>query len=105
MPEMTHVQIDFVFSGTAAEYGRIAEHVAPAIAVTPGLVSKLWIIDEGGRRAGGAYLFADGAAAAAYLEGPVIAQLRKNPAVTDISVRRFNVIPGPSATTRGVRGA
>ena len=105
MSEMTHVQIDFAFSGTAAEYGQMAEHVAPAIAVVPGLVSKLWIIDEGARRAGGAYLFVDRAAATAYLEGPVIARLRSNPAVTDISVRRFNVVPGPSPTTRGIRGA
>ena len=49
--------------------------------------------------------FADRAAATAYLEGPIIAQLRNNPAVTDISVRRFDVIPGPSATTRGIRAA
>jgi hypothetical protein len=50
-------------------------------------------------------LFADRAAATAYLEGPIIARLRSNPAVTDISVRLFDVIPGPSQTTRGIRAA
>jgi hypothetical protein len=102
---MIHVQIDFAFSGTPTEYGQVAEHVAPTIAAVPGLVSKLWISNEESHRAGGAYLFADRAAARAYLEGPIIARLRNNPAVADVSVRLFDVIPGPSKTTRGIRAA
>jgi len=105
MSPMTHVQIDFAFNGTPTEYGQVAEHVAPAIAAVPGLISKLWISNGESRRAGGAYLFSDRAAATAYLEGPIIARLRSNPAVTDISVRLFDVIPGPSQTTRGIRAA
>ena len=105
MSQLIHVQIDFAFNGTPAEYGQVAEHVAPAIAAVPGLVSKVWISDKESRRAGGAYLFADRTAATAYLEGPIIARLRNNPAVTDISVRLFDVIPGPSETTRGIRAA
>jgi len=83
----------------------MVEHVAPTIAAVPGLVLKLWLIDEEHRRAGGAYLFSDRASATAYLDGPSIAQLRSNPAVTDVSIRRFDVLPGPSATTRGIRAA
>jgi len=105
MSQITHVQIDFAFSGTPTEYAQVAAHVAPAIAAVPGLVSKLWISSEESGRAGGAYLFADRAAATAYLEGPIIARLRSNPAVTDVSVRLFEVILGPSETTRGIRAA
>ena len=102
---MTHVQIDFAFNGSAAEYARLAERVAPQIAAVPGLIWKVWIIDETRGRAGGAYLFANDAAATTYLEGPGIAQLRNNPAVRDVSIRRFEVIAAPSVITHAIRAA
>ena len=77
MAQHTHVQIEFEFACTLDEYRELTAHAAPKIAGVPGLVSKLWIVDEARRRAGGAYLFADRAAATAYVEGPVIAGLRK----------------------------
>lgn len=102
---MTHVQIDFAFNGSVAEYTRLAEHVAPHIAAVPGLIWKVWIIDEMRGRAGGAYLFANDAAATTYLEGPGIAQLRNNPTVRDVSIRRFDVLAAPSVITHAVHAA
>ena len=102
---MTHVQIDFAFNGSAADYTRLAEHVAPHIASVPGLIWKVWLIDETRGRAGGAYLFANDAAATTYLEGPGIVQLRNNPAVRDVSIRRFDVLAAPSVITHAVRAA
>ena len=101
MARHMHLQIEFEFTCTLDEYRELAAHAAPKVAGVPGLVSKLWIVDEGRRRAGGAYLFSDRAAATAYVEGPVIAGLRKNPAIRDVTVRLFDVLSGPSEITRG----
>ncbi len=102
MNQHTHVQIEFEFAGTLDEYRLLAEGVAPKISGVPGLVSKVWIYDEERRRAGGAYLFADRAAATAYLEGPIIAGLGKNPAIRHVTVRVFEVLSAASAITRGI---
>jgi hypothetical protein len=102
MAQPTHLQIEFDFTCTLEEYQAMVERVAPTIAGVPGLVSKLWIVDEARRRAGGAYLFADRAAAAAYLEGPIVAGLGKNPAIRNVTVRLFGVLSAPSEITRGM---
>ena len=102
MTQHTHLQIEFEFACSLDEYRTLTEHAAPAIAGVPGLVSKLWIVDEDRRRAGGAYLFSDRAAASAYLEGPIIAGLRRNPAIRQVSVHLFDVLSAPSEITRGL---
>lgn len=104
MSQHTHLQIEFEFTCSLDEYQKLVGHAAPAIAGVPGLVSKLWIVDGDRRRAGGAYLFSDRAAATAYLEGPIIAGLTKNPAFRQVSVRLFDVLSAPSELTRGLQG-
>lgn len=104
MSQHTHLQIEFEFACTLDEYRKLAERTAPALAGVPGLVSKLWIVDEDRRRAGGAYLFSDRSAATAYLEGPIIAELGKNPAFRHVTARLFDVLSAPSEITRGVQG-
>lgn len=101
MAQHTYLQIEFELACTLDEYRESAERTAPAIAGVPGLVSKLWIVDEERRRAGGAYLFSDRSAAVAYLEGPIVAKLGKNPAIRNVTVRLFDVLPAPSEITRG----
>ncbi|HYQ42024.1 MAG TPA: YdhR family protein [Polyangiaceae bacterium] len=102
MYQHTHLQIEFEFTCTVDEYRKLANERAPTIAGVRGLLSKLWIVDEERRRAGGAYLFSDRAAANAYLEGPIVAGLRANPAFRQLSVRLFDVITTASEVTRGL---
>jgi hypothetical protein len=96
-----NVQIQFDLR-TPSEYRGIADHVAGAVAAVPGLLWKIWILDEERGRCGGVYLFADRAAATAYLEGPIVSRLRANPAVSGVDVRLFDVLEGPSVITRGL---
>ncbi len=100
----THLQIEFELACSLDEYRNLAEHAAPVVADIPGLISKLWIVDEDRRRAGGAYLFSDRSAASAYLEGPIIAGLARNPAFRHVTVRLFDVLSAPSEITRGLQG-
>jgi hypothetical protein len=105
MSPKVNVQIQFDLRCTPDQYRELAEHVAGAIAAVPGLLWKIWILDQEHSRGGGVYLFADRAAATAYLEGPIVSRLRGNPAVAGIDVRLFEVIEGPSVITRGVSAA
>jgi Putative mono-oxygenase ydhR len=102
MSPKVNVQIEFDLQVTPAQYHDLADHVAGTIAAVPGLLWKIWIVDEQRRRGGGVYLFADRAAATAYLEGPIISRLRANPAVAGVEVKLYDVFDGPSVTTRGV---
>ena len=102
MSSKVNVQIQFDLRCTPAEFREHANHVAGAVAAVPGLLSKVWILDEERHRAGGVYLFADRVAATAYLEGPIVKRLRENPALASVEVRLFDVIEGPSVITRGL---
>lgn len=102
MSPKVNVQIQFDLRCTPAEFREHADHVASDFAAVPGLLWKLWILDEERGRAGGVYLFADRGAATAYLEGPIVARLRQNPALAGVEVRLFDVLDGPSVITRGL---
>jgi hypothetical protein len=103
MSSNVNLQIQFDLRCSPAEYRGLADRVADAVAAVPGLLWKVWIIDEDRGRAGGVYLFANRAAATAYLEGPIVTQLRANPALSGVEVRLFDVLDGPSLLTRGLR--
>jgi hypothetical protein len=57
----------------------------------PGLRWKVWLDGEEERLAGGIYLFADREAAEAYVNGPVVAGMKANPDVQELSIRVFDV--------------
>ena len=96
------VQIQFDLRCTPAEFRAHADHVAGAFAAVPGLLWKVWLLDEERGRGGGVYLFADRVAATTYLEGPIVKGLRENPAIAGVEARLFDVLEGPSVITRGL---
>jgi len=94
------LQINFRFSIAAAD---LAQGFAPAvqrIADTPGLRWKVWLMNEAERESGGIYLFDDAASLQAYVDGPIIAGLKALSAVSDISVKVFDVPEEFSLATR-----
>lgn len=97
----TILQLNFKFSVTAAAYTEAVTALADSFAALPGLRWKVWMIDEAGHEAGGIYLFDDAASCAAFLSGPLAAQVTAHPALSDFSVKRFEVMPELTAITRG----
>jgi len=95
------VQINFKFSVSPEELRQAFAPLAGEIAQVEGLRWKVWSMDEAEREFGGIYLFDDEAAANAYLAGPIVAQVGQHPAVSDISVKQFDVLEALSAVTRG----
>ena len=98
--------INFSLEGiTESEYRSQCDHLAPAFAAVPGLVSKVWLADRVNGVYGGVYSFEDGAALDAYLASDLMAQVAAHPALVDKTVRRFEVLAEPTAITRGLVSA
>ncbi len=95
------LQINFKFSVSGAEYKQAVSPLANDIAAVAGLRWKIWIINEAESEAGGIFLFDDEASVQAYLEGPVAAQVTSHPALSDFSVKQFDVMEDETAITRG----
>jgi hypothetical protein len=95
------LQINFKFDGSKAEYLQAFSEAAEPIAAVAGLRWKIWPWSDDERVGGGIMLFDDAASAQAYLEGPIAAQVGQHPAVSDISVRQFDVLGDLTAITRG----
>ena len=103
---MEIVVINFSLDGmTESEYESMCDEVAPAFATVPGLLSKVWLADRANGVYGGVYTFEDGTAVDAFLTSDLMAQVGATPGLVDISVRRFEVLSGPTAITSGLASA
>ena len=98
---MPILQINFKLNVPAAEYRKIADSVAQPIADAPGLVWKVWLLNEQDSEAGGIYLFQDEQSLSAYLSSPIIRQIKSLPQLREITTKRFDTIPEITAVTRG----
>jgi hypothetical protein len=92
------LQINYRLNGPRVEYEKENLPYAQPIADIPGLRWKVWIIDEARSEAGGIYLFDDDAAVQAFVDGPIIAEMRGDPT---LSIKAFDVITELTTITRG----
>ena len=95
------LQVNMNFSIPRADLEEAWLGAAQPISATPGLLWKVWLINEQEKEAGGIYLFESAVAAHAYVSGPIVASLKASPAVSNISAKMFDVLPEHSAITRG----
>ena len=95
------LQLNFNFSVTGPEYEAAVGPLAEDFAALHGLIWKIWMINEEEGEAGGIYLFEDEASVKAYLEGPLAAGVISHPALSEVSVKPFDVLDGPTAAARG----
>jgi len=95
------LQINFKFRASTTDYQNLCKSVAEAFAAVPGLRWKIWLLNEHEKEAGGIYLFESEQAVNDYLSGPLVAQVKGNPALYDVSVKAFDVMADVTAITRG----
>lgn len=94
--------ITFTLNGIDdAAYRAHAEQNAPLFAALPGLRAKIWIANRQTNTYGGIYTWDDVAAMRAYQDGKIFQALQANPHMTDVTVRDFSVLAGPTKVTRG----
>lgn len=94
------LQINFKFSVSQAELEQAFAPAAQSVADTPGLRWKIWLVNAD-HEAGGIHLFDDEASLRAYLNGPIVASVGSNPALSDVSVKVFDTIDALTLITRG----
>lgn len=99
MPQQI-LQVNLKFSIPRADLTDAWLNAAQTIADAPGLVWKVWLMNEAENEAGGIYLFENRAAAESYIGGPVVASLKSSPVVSNISAKLFDVLEEHSAVTR-----
>ena len=97
----TILQINFKFNVARADYEQAVSPLAAEYATVAGLRWKFWLINESKTEAGGIMLFDDEASAKAYLAGPLAAKVTGHPALSDFSVKEFEVMEGETTITRG----
>src|SRR5438270_13445687 len=72
----TVLQINYKLNGSREEYESENLPYAQPIAAVHGLRWKVWIINEDRGEAGGIYLFDSKAAAQAFVDGPMVAEMK-----------------------------
>lgn len=78
--------MSFEIRCSVTEYSALCREFVDAVAAVEGLQSKLWLLDEERRTAGGVYVFANRATAEAYVGGPIVTALREMPQITALAV-------------------
>lgn len=95
------LQINFKLTSSVKDYATMVAPLADPIAKTPGLEWKVWIFNEQNHEAGGIYLFKDEASVNAYMNGDLVAGLKKQPTIKEISAKIFDVDESLTQKTRG----
>ncbi|NOQ40866.1 MAG: hypothetical protein GQ562_11185 [Anaerolineales bacterium] len=98
------MQLNFKFSVSGSEYEQAVSPLASQFAAVAGLRWKIWMINEAETEAGGIYMFDDETSLKAFLEGPLAAQVTSHPALSDFSVKQFDVMEDVTTITRGPVG-
>ena len=94
------LQINMKYKIQADVLAKAFMDVAKPIADVKGLEWKIWLHDPTKKMAGGIYLFKDEKSVNDYLNGKIVADIMKNPALSDIDVKVFDVLPEHSKITR-----
>jgi hypothetical protein len=98
------LQINFKFKVPRPELEKAFLQSAPIF--TPdgqvkGLLWKIWLMNEAEKTAGGIYLFKDEASVEAYLKGQIVTEAKKDPTLSNIEVKVFDILPEHTKITRG----
>ena len=95
------IQINFKFNVSRSEYEQAVSPLAGEFATIAGLRWKIWLMNEAESESGGIMLFDDEASAKAFLDGPLAAKVTGHPALSDFSVKQFDVMEDQTGITRG----
>jgi len=82
-----------------AQYARMCDAVAPAIAAIPGLASKLWLKNSDTGTYGGVYIFESRDALNRFQENDLFRSLAVNKNLTNITAEDFEILEAPTRVT------
>jgi quinol monooxygenase YgiN len=98
-----HVQIvNFNLKDLSDEdFRKASSELAPMFAAVPGLLSKVWLADEGSNVYGGVYLWRDKAAMDDFAASELFNAVVTNPHFANLTSKDYGIQDGPSRTTAG----
>ena len=94
------LQINLKYKISTDALSKAFMEVAKPVANVKGLEWKVWIHDAEKKMAGGIYLFKDEKSVKDYLNSKIVADIMKNPALSDIDAKVFDILPEHSKVTR-----
>jgi hypothetical protein len=97
----TIVQVNFKLNVSGKVYEQAVAPLAQPMADVAGLQWKIWLLNESSHEAGGIYLFEDQDSANAFLNGPLVAQVKSAPILSDLSAAQFAVMESLTEITHG----
>ena len=99
-----HIQIvNFQLNGMDdAQYRQACNQEAPTLAALPGLVSKVWLVDQSTNTYGGIYIWRDREAMQDFVDGKIFREICADPHVTNLTSRDFGILEAPTQVTRGL---
>jgi heme-degrading monooxygenase HmoA len=83
-------------------YRAVCDEIAPAFAEVPGLISKVWLANDGTGTYGGVYTWANREAMEEYSKSELFKAVATNPNLKDITSLDFDVLEDPTSVTRGL---
>ncbi len=100
---MVILQVNYTYKGISrADWDkRYSDAVATKFLGVDGLAWKIWLDAPDAPMTGGIYMFESMDQAQAYLDGPIVAGLKSNPAIENLETRLFNVRDRMTAITNG----
>jgi hypothetical protein len=98
------LQISFKYNTSTAEFKQQMLDNAPRLAAVKGLKWKIWSMDEANQEASGYYLFENEATMDNYLNRVFFIGMGNNPTVSNIVVKKLEILEEPTAITRGPVG-
>jgi len=95
------LQLNFKFNVSKKDYEGAVSPLADKFAAVDGLVWKIWLMNEENGEAGGIYFFKDDSSLKAFLESDLAAGVSSHPALSEMSVKQFDIMEDITAITRG----
>lgn len=93
------LQLNFNFNVTRQEYEQMCSSLAGEFAKVPGCQWKVWLMNEERKEAGGIYLFENEKSLEEFKSSPLAASVLGHPALSNFSVKNFEVLEQPSLVT------
>ncbi|MBK9748923.1 MAG: YdhR family protein [Anaerolineae bacterium] len=93
------LQVNFKFNMTRAQYEQFCLSGAPQLVAVPGLLWKVWIMNETSFEAGGIYLFQDASSLQSFVSA--LTGMLSAPEFTDVSIKPFDILDELTQITHG----
>ena len=97
----TILQINYQFTSSLTDFTAMVTPLAEPISGVPGLVWKIWLMNEAAKEAGGIYLFESRDAAQAFVNSQGVKDFASHPMISAVSAKMFDPDESLSKVTRG----